>query len=304
MAQLQKGFEYSSSNNIATDDNLNGIVGNATLLDGAITEQASNSTSEDTDVMVLSKAGSLIKQTKVQFTETVNSNIVNVNTVNAGLVDSDNINAVNATVAGTFASGGNSTLSGNSALTGNMSVAGSITASGTLTSNGTANFTGALQVNGAVGYVLAEIYEETIPFTASSTTSASTNNVWASAIFVKPAGELWVFEISMQHTGYKPYDYDLGFRYGSQTPMTGNYLFIERYVDGSDVGRGLDTTNHFSGNWILQPAITMTDTIKLDIVHGWWMSIGNDAAVQRTSTLLYPATLQQSKFRIYKYKTA
>ena len=301
MAQLQKGFEYSSSNNIATDDNLNGIVGNATLLDGAITEQASNSTSEDTDVMVLSKAGSLIKQTKVQFAETVNSNIVNVNTVNAGLVDSDNINAVNATVTGTFASGGNSTLSGNSALTGNLTSAGSIAVSGTLTSSGTANFTGALQVNGAVGYVLAEIYEETIPFTVSG---GSQNNIWTSAIFVKPVGEFWVFEIYMQHTGYPSHGRDLGFRYGSQPATTGNYLFIEQVRDGTSTTNTGDNTCHFFANWTLQPAITMTDTIKLDETHGLHLSIGNDAAMQRTSTLLYTATLQESKFRIYKYKTA
>lgn len=132
MAQLQKGFEYDSSNpvkNIVTDDNLNALVANATLLNGAITEQTANSITADTDIMLLSKAGSLIKQTKAQFTNTINSNIANINTVNAALVDTDDVDTVDATLTGNLVVGGNSAMTGNLAVGGTLNVTGLVTAS-------------------------------------------------------------------------------------------------------------------------------------------------------------------------------
>jgi len=168
MAQLQKGFEYDSSNpakNIVTDDNLNSLVANATLLSGAITEQTANSITADSDVMVLSKAGSLIKQTKGQFTDTINSNIVNVNTVNvntvnSALIDTDDIDTVDATLTGNLVVGGNSAFTGNLAITGNISgnlaVTGLVTASTVPTTGG--HLTNKTYVDGLVskttnGYV-------------------------------------------------------------------------------------------------------------------------------------------------------
>ena len=302
MAQLQKGFEFDSSNpakNIVTDDNLNALVANATLLSGAITEQTANSNTADTDIMLLSKAGSLIKQTKGQFTNTVNSNIVNVNTVNAGLVDTDDIDTADATVSGTFAVGGTSAFTGNLAVTGNMSVAGSITANGTLTSSGTANFTGVFQVNGAVSYVLTEIYEETIPYTYAG---ATTYNLWSSASFTKPVGEIWVFEFSMQHAGTRSGSpYDTGFRYGSQTPITGNYLFIERWLDASG---GSVVTSLFSGKFVVQSSVAMTDTIKFDVVNTGTGGLNFSIGASTGGTSFSAGSLVASKFRIYKYKTA
>ena len=136
MAQLQKGFEYDSSNpvkNIVTDDNLNALVANAILLNGAITEQTPNSITADTDIMLLSKAGSLIKQTKAQFTDTINSNIANINTVNAALVDADDVDTVDATLTGNLVVGGNSAFTGNLAITGNIS--GNLTVTGLVTAS-------------------------------------------------------------------------------------------------------------------------------------------------------------------------
>ena len=132
MAQFQKGFEYDSSNpvkNIVTDDNLNALVANATLLNGAITEQTANSVTADTDIMLLSKAGGLIKQTKAQFTDTINSNIANINTVNAALVDADDVDTVDATLTGNLVVGGNSAMTGNLAVSGTLNVTGLVTAS-------------------------------------------------------------------------------------------------------------------------------------------------------------------------------
>ena len=209
MAQLQKGFEYDSSNpakNIVTDDNLNALVANATLLSGAITEQTANSITADTDIMLLSKAGSLIKQTKAQFTDTINSNIANINTVNAALVDADDVDTVDATLTGNLAVGGNS------ALTGNLAV------SGALTSSGTANFTGTLQYKSTSIYGLYSIQVNPISAlvsagSGSTATTHSTTNVnvrgaggaswWLtqghthySETIVVPAGELWTVDYS------------------------------------------------------------------------------------------------------------
>ena len=139
MAQIQKGYEFDSSNpvkNIVTDDNLNSLVSNATLLNGAIIEQTANAVTADTDIMLLSKAGSLIKQTKAQFTDTINSNIANINTVNAALVDADDVDTVDATLTGNLAVGGNSAMTGNLAVTGNVTVTGLVTASTVPTTSG------------------------------------------------------------------------------------------------------------------------------------------------------------------------
>jgi hypothetical protein len=151
MAQIQKGFEYDSSNpakNVVTDDNLNSLVANATLLNGAITEQTANSVSTDTDIMLLSKAGSLIKQTKGEFTNTINSNTVNVNTVNASLVDTDDIDTVTASLTGDLAVGGNAAITGNLAVTGGVTVTGMVTASTAPTAGG--NLTNKTYVDGTV----------------------------------------------------------------------------------------------------------------------------------------------------------
>ena len=164
-----------------------------------------------------------------------------------------------------------------------------------MTSSGTANFTGALQVNGTVGYVLTEIYEETIPYTFSA---ASQSNLWSSASFTKPVGEIWVFEFSMQHSGYRGYVYDFGIRYGSQPHTTGNFLFIERFHDGA--GGGAYCSNTFNGRFVVQAATAMTDTLKLDIAQGNAFSIG---AVS-TNTAFSSGSVAPSKLRIYKYKTA
>lgn len=206
MAQLQKGFEYDSSNpvkNIVTDDNLNALVANATLLSGAITEQTANSITADTDIMLLSKAGGLIKQTKAQFTDTINSNIANINTVNAALVDADDVDTVDATLTGNLAVGGNSALTGNLAVT------------GALTSTGVANFTGTLQINSKVVYGM---YEKTVthlatknwspyaPYSNTYTTqekmydgswSAQTGSqmsTFYTETFTVPANEQWEYE--------------------------------------------------------------------------------------------------------------
>jgi len=288
MAQLQKGFEYDSSNpvkNIVTDDNLNALVANATLLSGAITEQTANSITADSDVMVLSKAGGLIKQTKGQFTNTINSNIVNVNTVNAALVDTDSVDTVAASVTG------NLSVGGNSAMTGNLAV------SGALTSSGTANFTGALQVNGAVGYVLTEVVEQTVaPFTVTSVAQTYVA-VFTSASYTKPSDEIWRIEIvgalqynTQNHVGYKIK------RTSSAVDLIGSF----------DVDHGIaayDRMAPLNLSAIENTGTSFTSTYTFEMAYGlsgYVLGVGQTTNVNVSLTATIPAT----KFRIYKYKTA
>lgn len=166
---------------------------------------------------------------------------------------------------------------------------------GTVT--GTLNITGGLQVNGETGWLLTSIYEEVIPYTY--TNAGSFSNFWTSASFSKPAGEIWVFEFSMAHAGYRGYVYEFGIRFGNQAYATGNYLFVERFHDGA--GGGAYTINSFGGRFVLPATTVIVNTLRLDVNTGNAFSIGNGAL---PSSGFPSASLTTSKLRIYKYKTA
>ena len=281
MAQLQKGFEYDSSNpskNVVTDDNLNALVANATLLNGAITEQTANSITEDTDIMLLSKAGGLIKQTKAQFTDTINSNIANINTVNAALVDADDVDTVDATLTGNLAVGGNS------AFTGNVAVA------------GTANFTGAIQYNGTPVFGLYEISEETVPYSVQTSVANTWMVQFTSASYTKPSDEIWRVEIvGVMH--YHTYGF-LGFK----LKRTSGAVDL---VGGFDVDHGAATNRETPLNisCVENVGTSFTSTYTFEqALHasGYPFAVGETGNVATVLTVLIPAT----KFRIYKYKTA
>ena len=85
MAQLQKGTKYTATgdSSFVTHSNLNAHVANAKLIGGAIGEQIANAVSQDGDLLLIKKGDDLFKQTKAEFTHTVNSNTVNVTNLNA-----------------------------------------------------------------------------------------------------------------------------------------------------------------------------------------------------------------------------
>ena len=170
---------------------------------------------------------------------------------------------------------------------------------GTVT--GTLNVTGALQVNGEVGYVLTDIVEQTIPH-YGAINAGLTNALHTTAPFTKPAGELWVMEISLRYYGAAGYTYEFAGRYGSQTPQTGSYIFYERRHDGQ--GGGAVGNELYTCRWVVTSAETFTsETIKIDTIagSGSGLQIGMQTGLAGAvcSGPVYP-----SKFRIYKYKTA
>ncbi len=97
MAQINKGYNYTTSgaNSYVTAGNLNQHVALATLAGGAISEQTANSASNDTDVILIGTGTGLStaiwKQTKAQFTNTINSASISVNALSVQDAELDSI---------------------------------------------------------------------------------------------------------------------------------------------------------------------------------------------------------------------
>ena len=93
MAQLQKGTTYTGTgvSSFVTHTNLNAHVDNARLVGGAIDEQVQNSATTDNDLILINKGGDLFKQTKGQFTNTINSNSISVNELSVVTNSTDTI---------------------------------------------------------------------------------------------------------------------------------------------------------------------------------------------------------------------
>lgn len=306
MAQISKGDTFLDGEQV-TGARLNQLVDASTLLVGAIADQPNltANTLEATDSFLLNDAGTLKEAT---IGDILNSNLpVTVSSITGGAgVDitvtpaaTKKLDVAGAFKAESINSVGNATVGGNLTVTGTIN--GAINTSNNITSSGTANFTGTLQVNGVVGYVLTEIVDETIPH-YGAIAAGLTNALHTTSAFTKPAGEIWIMEISLRYYGAAGYTYEFAGRYGSQTPQTGSYLFYERRHDGA--GGGAVGNELYTCRWILTSAETATaETIKIDTLAGsgsglqLGMQTGMAGAV--CSGAVYP-----SKFRIYKYKTA
>lgn len=104
MSQLSKGTNYTATGDMSfvTHTNLNAHVTNAKLIGGAIGEQVANSVSESNDILLIKKGDDLFKQTKAEFTNEINSNLINVNALNSQDIIADTI--VCDDISGTFGS--------------------------------------------------------------------------------------------------------------------------------------------------------------------------------------------------------
>lgn len=313
MAQFSKGDTFVDGQQV-TGARLNQLVDAAQALVGLIADQPSitANTLEATDSTIVNDAGVLKEAT---IGDILNSNLpVTTSSITGGAgVDITVTPAAGQKmdVNGAFEANslnviGNSTVGGNQTVTGDLTVTGNfggnINTSGNITSSGTANFTGTLQVNGVVGYVLTEVFEQTpAPWTAVS--AGGYNSIFTSSSFTKPSDEIWVFEVVFQFAGLKGYNFDFAGRYGSQTYQTGNYLFAELLTDGS--GGGSWTTGFYTHRWVVPNGTSITsDTFKVDA----FAANGSQMRMFQTSSLvsniITSGTVQSSKFRIYKYKTA
>jgi hypothetical protein len=216
----------------------------------------------------------------------------------------------------TYARNGTSTVTGNQVVTrdsyvgqnlnviGDLTVSGNVSGnintSGNFTNSGTANFTGTLQVNGSVGYVLTEIYEETIP-PWSAPSNGQFWGVFTSASFTKPAGEIWAFEVTFNWRGYFGYGGgEWAGRYGSVAQGTGAYHFHDFYFDSQ--GGGTFYRQQVLYRWTADSATTFTsETFKIDASNS---SVGLQLFATVSTGHSLSTSVTPSKFRIYKYKTA
>ena len=91
MSQLQKGTTYTGTgaSSFVTHTNLNAHVDNARIVGGAISEQVANSSSSDSDLLLINKGGDLFKQTKGEFTNAINANTISVNELSVVDVSTD-----------------------------------------------------------------------------------------------------------------------------------------------------------------------------------------------------------------------
>ena len=136
MAQLRKGTTYTATgdSSFVTHTNLNAHVDNAKLIGGAIGEQVANPVTTDADELLIKKGDDLFKQTKAEFTNTINSNTINVNTLSVENSEFDEISAVNISVDEDIAVAGNVAINGNIAITGE--VTGDLFVNGIISTNG------------------------------------------------------------------------------------------------------------------------------------------------------------------------
>lgn len=328
------------SGEIVTAADLNGMIDSATITPSIITDQTDNGIGNvQSDDKLLLYDNSTGQLNKVQASEVLQSginiltnDIQSFDRVSSMLIDSWNGNlTINSsksiTIQGQESGSSlvpsiyiNSEASANgdikirsayknieiTADTGNVNITGTNinlngSIAGSQTFSGTANFTGTLQVNGATGYVLTDVVEYTMsPYSASYGANWA---VYTSPSFTKPAGEIWVFEVSMQHQGLRGVGgYEFAGRYGSVTQGTGPYLFFECYFDSA--GGSTAYGNYYQYSWIVNSATTLTsETFKIDA----WNGGASLSLFQVNLTGVgynIVQTLVASKFRIYKYKTA
>jgi hypothetical protein len=179
MAQLRKGTTYTATgdSSFVTHTNLNAHVDNAKLIGGAIGEQVQNAVTADNDFILINKGGELFKQTKGEFTTTINSNTANINTVNAELVDADSIETIDSTISDDLSVGGD------------VSVTGGLSVTGATTLN-------SLTVAGKTPvYVGDSFYKESIKKVPFPSFTSFTQDIWASPAITVPADETWIYEI-------------------------------------------------------------------------------------------------------------
>ena len=151
-----------------------------------------------------------------------------------------------------------------------------LTTTNTLT--GTNDFTGGIKVDGTTGFMLYEIKEETVAFTAAS------GDVWTSSAFTKQKNEMWVLELSVN---------------------------IEGTVGSGNVYGTIKTRNSLNADLVVnQYNWTSTSTAsKMPIYFKWFSKVGD--SVSGDTVKLYCENSMRtstsgatSKLTITKFKTA
>jgi len=186
---------------------------------------------------------------------------------------------------------------GASKIDGNIVVNGSFVSNGALTSNGTANFTGALQVNGTVGYVLTEIVEETISQSSPTCSTTAWTDLFTSASYVKPTGEIWVLELDSY------WYYSVNTQCVVRFIKTSDSSVLDQAYSAEGAGSTYVHYENTNFQVVFDSSTSFTSTFK---VQGVISSGSYQITFAPSGTFYYNSfvSMLAPKFRIYKYKTA
>jgi hypothetical protein len=174
---------------------------------------------------------------------------------------------------------------------------GAVTQTGAVTQSGTVNVTGAIQYNGTPVFGLYEISEETVPY-LNQTSVAQTYLVYhTSASYTKPSNEIWRVEIvgNMHYNTYGHLAYKIK-RTSGAVDLVGSF----------DVDHGAGPINrdvplNIAAVENTGTAFTSTYTFEIAFhTSGYALAVGQNNSINASLTASVPNT----KFRIYKYKTA
>lgn len=187
-------------------------------------------------------------------------------------------------------------LIGNQDVGGNSRINGSLIVKGAATFDGTSNFTGNLQVNGTVGYVLTGVIEETIPY-ATGTAANTLHNLFTSASYTKPVGEIWVIEIDAIMWSLN--NANTHYRLTDSTDTTNFMIGYAATNSAYDVFE-------INKTYIFDSSSTHTGTFVFRAKCGQPTISISPSTTELSTGTSYPDASKGSvgKFRIYKYKTA
>lgn len=312
MAQIQSPETYADGQQV-TASRLNNQTNGAVLLPGAVTDQtalAAGTVATGDGLIVHDASASALRKTTAgdllgsgvpittgAITGSTGADLVITPAAGQKVDIAGNLEADDINVTDDLTVGDDATISGDLIVTGGSTLTGNVIADNGFTSNGLANFTGTLQVNGAVGYVLTEIVEQSMSYSGSPA-SGSWTNCFTSASYIKPAGEIWVLEVDFRFRTQASLSTAIRFNQTSTTTTLNGVFNIE--------GAGTDyfhTENAFL-RYVVSDATTFTSTFTLDVqpsASGYVFTVGETTFAAGT---LSGITLPVSKFRIYKYKTA
>lgn len=150
------------------------------------------------------------------------------------------------------------------------------------------------------GYVLYEVYEETLPAWVAIV-AGNQAAVVTTASFTKPANEIWEFEIDGTWTLVRGYGAEYGFRYSTETFQTGSYL--ESDYDFSSGVTALSTRS-IHHRWTVPAGTALSArTVVVDVSVGAGSQLRMFQNTPVYTAIITTGSLPVSKFRIYKYKT-